>query len=67
MLELIGVPELIARDRADYLDIGGRIVGDAAWRRELATRIRGGKGHLFDVPDAVESLQVLLQTGAPPT
>jgi protein O-GlcNAc transferase len=64
MLELIGVRELIARDRADYLRIAGRLIGDAAWRRELAARIRAGNGHLFDVSDAVESLQMLLQTDA---
>ncbi|MDQ2963711.1 MAG: tetratricopeptide repeat protein [Pseudomonadota bacterium] len=64
MLELIGVPELIARDRADYLRIAGRLIGDAIWRRELAARIRAGNGHLFDVGDAAESLQMLLQTGA---
>ena len=64
MLELLGVRELIARDRADYLRIAARLIADRAWRRELAGRIRAGRANLFDVSDAIGSLQNLLQTGA---
>jgi len=63
MLELIGVSELIARDRADYLGIARRLVADVAWRHELAARIRAGHGQLFDTHGAIESLQILLHTG----
>jgi len=66
MLKLVGVPELIARDRADYLTIAARLIADEVWRRELAERIRAGQGHLFDVPDAITSLETLLQAGALP-
>ncbi len=66
MLELLGVPELIARDRADYLAIAARLCGDAAWRRDCAARIRAGQPLLFDVPAAIDSLQTFLQTDAPP-
>jgi hypothetical protein len=52
MLGLLGVPEVVARDRSDYLAIA-----PADPRR---TR------RLFDAPDAIEPLQNLLQTGAPP-
>ena len=66
MLGLLGLPELIARDRADYLAIAARLGGDAAWRRECALRIRAGQHRLFDVPDAIAALQAVLQTGALP-
>jgi protein O-GlcNAc transferase len=63
MLSLLGLSELIARDRADYLAIAARLCGDAAWRRACAARIRAGQSLLFDVSDAIESLQTLLQAG----
>jgi CRISPR-associated protein Csy1 len=66
MLRLLGVPELIAHDRADYLAIAARLIGDAGWRGELSARIRAASGELFDVPDAIEALQTLLQTGTLP-
>jgi protein O-GlcNAc transferase len=66
MLRLLGLTELIARDRADYLAIAARLSSDAAWRRECAARVRAGQHLLFDVPDAIESLQTLLQSGALP-
>ena len=66
MLALLGLPELIARDRADYLAIATRLSRDGAWRRDCAARIRAGQALLFDVPDAIDSLQTLLQTGELP-
>ena len=66
MLDLLGVPELIARDRSDYLSIAAQLVGDAAWRRERAASIRAAQHHLFEATDAIEPLQNLLQTGALP-
>jgi CRISPR-associated protein Csy1 len=64
MLGLLGVQELVARDRADYLAIATRLVADPAWRSELSTRIRAAQRRLFEVPDAIGALQDLLQTGA---
>jgi CRISPR-associated protein Csy1 len=64
MVELVGVPELVARDRDDYLAIAARLIADGAWRREVAARIRAGRANLFNVPNAIEELQTLLQTGA---
>ncbi|HEY2969522.1 MAG TPA: tetratricopeptide repeat protein [Casimicrobiaceae bacterium] len=64
MLGLLGVSELVARDRADYLAIAARLIADAPWRRQLAATIRGAQDRLFDVSGAIESLQTLLQTGA---
>ena len=66
MLNLLGVPELIARDRADYLAIAARLCRDPAWRLELSKRIRAGQTRLFDVRDAIVSLETFLQTGALP-
>jgi CRISPR-associated protein Csy1 len=61
MLSLLGVPELIAADHAGYLSIAARLAGDESWRRELATRIGAAQSRLFDVSDAIERLQLLLQ------
>jgi CRISPR-associated protein Csy1 len=61
MLSLLGVPELIAADHAGYLSIAARLAGDESWRRELAARIGAAQSRLFDVSDAIERLQLLLQ------
>ena len=61
MLSLLGVPDLIAADRAGYLAIAARLVDDEGWRRELATRIGVAQSRLFDVPEAIDWLQQLLQ------
>ena len=66
MLGLLDVAELIARDRADYSAISARLIADAGWRRELSARIRSAQGRLFDVSDAIVSLETLLQAGALP-
>src|SRR5438552_167878 len=66
MLQLLGIAELIARDRADYLAIAARLCRDPAWRVDLSRRIRAGQARLFDVRDAIASLETLIQTGALP-
>jgi len=48
MLEIAGVPELVARDEDDYVRIAARIATDAAWRLELRGRIATGRERLFD-------------------
>jgi tetratricopeptide (TPR) repeat protein len=62
MLSLLGVPELIAADKADYLAIVARLAGDEPWRSELASRIGAGHSNLFDVSDAIVRLQKVLQS-----
>ena len=64
MLSLMGITELIARDRDDYLAIAARLVAEPAWRRDLAARIRAAHGRLFNVSDGIERLQALLQVEA---
>jgi protein O-GlcNAc transferase len=61
MLSLLGVPELIARDRADYVALASRLITEPAWRRSLADRIRAAQARLFDVGDATVRLQQLFQ------
>jgi predicted O-linked N-acetylglucosamine transferase (SPINDLY family) len=61
MLDLLGVPELIAADRSAYLGLAARLAGDEVWRRELAARIGAAQSRLFDVSDAIDRLQLLLQ------
>ncbi|HEY7943058.1 MAG TPA: tetratricopeptide repeat protein [Casimicrobiaceae bacterium] len=63
MLSLLGVPELVAQDRADYLAIAARLTEDRAWRAGLGARIAAGHARLFDIPDAIERLQQLLESG----
>ncbi len=61
MLSLLGVPELIARDRADYVALASRLSADPAWRQSLAGRIRSAHGQLFNIGIANARLQDLLQ------
>ena len=64
MLRLAGAPELVARDRDDYLRIAARIIGDAAWRSEVAATLRDGSDAVFDTPAPSRAFaQLLLQGG----
>lgn len=60
MLRLAGVPELVARDRDDYLRIAARIIGDAAWRSEVAAALRAGRDAVFDTPAPSRAFAELL-------
>jgi len=61
MLTLLGVPELIARDRADYRAIVSRLAAEPEWRRALGERIRSAHDRLFDGTEATARLAQLLQ------
>src|SRR5204863_8654058 len=65
MLRLLGGPGLIASDRAEYVALASRLVGDRVWRDELCARIRASQDRLFDVSDAIDALQDLFQGGVP--
>lgn len=56
MLRLLGVDELIARDRADYLAITSRLVEDGQWRGDMRMRIRAAQPRLFERNDALARL-----------
>jgi protein O-GlcNAc transferase len=60
MLRLAGAPDLIARDREDYINIATRVAGDATWRNELAKRIREDRAAIFDTSGPVEAFAQLL-------
>jgi CRISPR-associated protein Csy1 len=60
MLRLAGVPELIARDRDDYLSIARRLVEDGAWRARLRAGIRDGGDALFDTQAPLQAFAELL-------
>jgi predicted O-linked N-acetylglucosamine transferase (SPINDLY family) len=64
MLDVIGVTELVAADRDDYLRIACRLAGDTGWRSEMHRRIAGAQGRLFDDPAPIERLQAFLQEAA---
>ena len=61
MLTLLGVPELIASDREDYLAIASRLVDDAQWRHDLSERICAAQDCLFDRSEPVTHLHHWLQ------
>ena len=61
MLEVIGVTDLIAANRDDYLRIAGRLAGDAGWRNEIREQITRAQSRLFDDPSPIERLQTFLQ------
>ena len=60
MLRLAGAPEMIARDRDDYVRIATRAAGDVVWRNELAARIRDGRAAIFGTKAPVEAFAELL-------
>ena len=61
MLAQVGVPELVARDAADYVAIAARLAQDRAWRDELAERIDRGAARLFDDPAPVDAFAAALE------
>jgi CRISPR-associated protein Csy1 len=61
MLSLLGVTELIARDKDDYVRIAARLIREPAWRRALAERITAAQDRLFDASEAIDRLQEFLQ------
>jgi CRISPR-associated protein Csy1 len=57
MLQLLDLPELIARDSDDYLRIVLRLVRDRDWRREIVDRIRANRHRLFDDTAPIAAMQ----------
>jgi protein O-GlcNAc transferase len=57
MLQLLGLPELIARDEDDYLRIALRVAQDRDWRQHVVDRIEMGQSRLFRDPAPVAAMQ----------
>ena len=64
MLRILGMDELVARDREDYVRIAVRLGRDETWRREVRSRIAGGVAALFDQQAPVEALGDFLEAAA---
>jgi predicted O-linked N-acetylglucosamine transferase (SPINDLY family) len=65
MLALLGLRDLVAGSREDYLAIASRLVTEASWRAELRSRIRSVHDRLFGVREALEPLQRVFHSGVP--
>jgi predicted O-linked N-acetylglucosamine transferase (SPINDLY family) len=59
-----GVPDMIAADTAQYVELALRLAHDPAWRAELATRLRAGHVELFDDARAVRDLEAVFTRAA---
>ncbi|MES2932284.1 MAG: tetratricopeptide repeat protein [Pseudomonadota bacterium] len=57
MLRLIGVDELIANDRDDYVDIAVRLGADPQWRKLLARRIASNSHVIFDDETPIRQIE----------
>ncbi|MEP7206600.1 MAG: tetratricopeptide repeat protein [Casimicrobiaceae bacterium] len=64
MLRLIGMEELVARDRDDYLAIVARLVSDRSWRASLRARIEAAQHRLFGRDDAMDALHAFFEREA---
>ena len=60
MLKAMGLDELIARDKKDYVAIALRLGTDAAWRKEIQQRIEQNIGKIFENESPVKELEQFL-------
>lgn len=60
ILNILGLPELIARDEADYVDIAVRAATDAPWRTELQTRLAGALPDFWQNEANVRALEAAI-------
>ncbi len=65
MLRMLGVDELIAGNREDYIGIAARIARERAWRDSLSRRIRDAHPKLFGRSDALPVLWDILEDNPP--
>lgn len=56
MYLLMGIDDLIAKDRQDYIDISVRLAQDKVWQRQKRQQIRAKSAVLFDNPTWSEAL-----------
>lgn len=60
MLKAMGLDELIAQDKNDYVAIALRLGTDAAWRKEIQQRIAQNMGKIFENELPVRELEQFL-------
>jgi predicted O-linked N-acetylglucosamine transferase (SPINDLY family) len=63
ILKRIGVPELVAADEAQYVDLVVRLAQDADYREEMRRRIASGRPSLFEDLAPVRALEDFLAQG----
>lgn len=64
ILNRIGLSELIARDKNDYIAIASRLGRDPALRQDIGARIAAGKGVLYEDRAPLDALAAWLETVA---
>ena len=62
MLNLLGVPALIAEDGADYVRIATKLATDTAWRKGLAAKIVANDHAIFADDAPIKALEMHLQS-----
>jgi protein O-GlcNAc transferase len=60
MLRAMGLNELIARDKNDYVAIALRLGTEAAWRKEIQQRIAQNTDRVFGNESPVKELEQFL-------
>jgi predicted O-linked N-acetylglucosamine transferase (SPINDLY family) len=63
ILKRIGVPELVAADEAQYVDLAVKLAQDADYREGMRRRIAAGRPALFEDTAPVRSLEDFLAQG----
>lgn len=61
MLEILGVPELIAENSKDYVNIALRLAADAPYKEAITQRILANRGELFDRSEPLRALTLHLE------
>jgi predicted O-linked N-acetylglucosamine transferase (SPINDLY family) len=61
MLEILGIPELIADDFKDCIAIALRVAADTMHRREMKERLLANRGELFDRVEPLHALALHLE------
>ena len=62
MLELLELPELIARNADDYVSISSRLLSDDGFHAEVKQKIQQRKSRLFQDKSVAEAFQVAVET-----
>ena len=62
MLEVLELPELIAKDAEDYIAISSRLLSDDAFHAEMKQKIQERKSRLFHDKSVAEAFQVAVET-----